>query len=596
MKKCKFAKKKRKLMALLFFVCLSAVISIMNFPVWGNEKTYTTESVLRSNDYITSVLYDRQVADKYGFYNTNMYMAAERFITDNEDCYKELTDFVDGLTQGASNDEEKLRNIYTWVVENIYYDRDKFEGRESGAQTIYDVFKIRRGVCADYARLLRFMLLSQNIPAVHISGRIIYKPNKWKTEKMFGHEWVMAYVNNRWVNLEPTWDSGNVYEYGKFRKGTPDWEYYKCSNKVMSENHLIRKVNGFTLDNINKTGLFYENGKYYYYIDGEIYTKIVRNVCPGDNSHVFIQAYEPDGSIAYFDTDDTIIEFKDENLLLALLDADADRDGDGKISIYEARTYFSAYRAAKDKLDLSGKKIRDFTGLSYFIDNIYQGKTLDLSNNEISDISPLNVIGMLPEINLSHNQISDLSTLPSAKKLWIDLSYNQISNLSTIPDGMEIVSLSLAHNQISDLSGVEKLKDIEDLDLSYNQISDPSPIVQVASTLNLEHNQIKDRELTDKLWKRIKGIVSYEGNPFLAEYLELNKDNASLKVNKSIQLKAYLGEDTAVQKVEWKSSNPKVATVSSDGRVTAKKKGSAVITCCTIDGSGLKARCKIKVK
>lgn len=66
----------------------------------------------------------------------------------------------------------------------------------------------------------------------------------------------------------------------------------------------------------------------------------------------------------------------------------------------------------------------------------------------------------------------------------------------------------------------------------------------------------------------------------------LNKENASLIVGKTVQLKTS-------SKVAWKSSNTKVATVSSNGLVTAKGVGSATISAVTKNGAS--ASCKVKV-
>ena len=46
----------------------------------------------------------------------------------------------------------------------------------------------------------------------------------------------------------------------------------------------------------------------------------------------------------------------------------------------------------------------------------------------------------------------------------------------------------------------------------------------------------------------------------------------------------------------WKSSNTKVATVTSKGVVKAKKAGTVTITATAKDGSGKKATCKVTVK
>lgn len=79
--------------------------------------------------------------------------------------------------------------------------------------------------------------------------------------------------------------------------------------------------------------------------------------------------------------------------------------------------------------------------------------------------------------------------------------------------------------------------------------------------------------------------------------IKLNKTKATLKVKKTVQLKATVSPKKAsYKKVLWKTSNKKIATVSSTGKVTAKKKGTATITATAADGSGKKATAKITVK
>lgn len=55
---------------------------------------------------------------------------------------------------------------------------------------------------------------------------------------------------------------------------------------------------------------------------------------------------------------------------------------------------------------------------------------------------------------------------------------------------------------------------------------------------------------------------------------KLNKTKVTISVKKSYRLKVI----GTAKKVEWKSSNKKVAAVSKNGKVTGKKRGSAVIT------------------
>jgi hypothetical protein len=73
----------------------------------------------------------------------------------------------------------------------------------------------------------------------------------------------------------------------------------------------------------------------------------------------------------------------------------------------------------------------------------------------------------------------------------------------------------------------------------------------------------------------------------------LNKKSVSLKKGKKFQLETTVTPITSKQKVTYKSSNSKVATVSKKGQIVAKKKGTAKIT---VTSGKKKATCKVTVK
>ena len=74
----------------------------------------------------------------------------------------------------------------------------------------------------------------------------------------------------------------------------------------------------------------------------------------------------------------------------------------------------------------------------------------------------------------------------------------------------------------------------------------------------------------------------------------LNKTDATLARNQQLSLKPAFLEGTASQDISYESSNTSVAQVSDDGVVTAKKGGSAVITCKL--SNGVKTDCFVKVR
>ena len=60
-------------------------------------------------------------------------------------------------------------------------------------------------------------------------------------------------------------------------------------------------------------------------------------------------------------------------------------------------------------------------------------------------------------------------------------------------------------------------------------------------------------------------------------FMDLNKHDLTMAKGKTATLKAFLNPSGKSIKVEWKSSNPKIAKVSSAGKVTAVAPGTAII-------------------
>lgn len=78
--------------------------------------------------------------------------------------------------------------------------------------------------------------------------------------------------------------------------------------------------------------------------------------------------------------------------------------------------------------------------------------------------------------------------------------------------------------------------------------------------------------------------------------VNLNKTSISLKAGKTKQLYKTITPSSANQSVKWYSSNKKIATVNSKGRVKGIKKGTCYITCKANDGSNKYKKCKVVVR
>ena len=96
--------------------------------------------------------------------------------------------------------------------------------------------------------------------------------------------------------------------------------------------------------------------------------------------------------------------------------------------------------------------------------------------------------------------------------------------------------------------------------------------------------------------KKKKAVVKVVVKKAAVKKVKLNSGNFNLAVGSKKSLKATITPKKNVsKKVVWKTSNKKVATVTSKGVVKGVGEGTATITCKATDGSGKKASVKVTV-
>ena len=109
----------------------------------------------------------------------------------------------------------------------------------------------------------------------------------------------------------------------------------------------------------------------------------------------------------------------------------------------------------------------------------------------------------------------------------------------------------------------------------------------VLGTSKVEVYSMRKRTLRDYTKVTIRTIAP--------KSVTMSAGSTTIGLKGTVQLGAtVLPANAANKNIKWTTSNKKIATVSSTGLVTAKKKGSCTITATTVDG-GKKASCKIKV-
>ena len=141
------------------------------------------------------------------------------------------------LTAPYDTDLEKIRSIYSWIVQNIEYDRRGLKVRELSYN--YDpneILEKRRAICTGYARLFQKMCEQTGLQSEIILG---YTKSKTEPNKKFespDHAWNAVMVNGNWQLIDATWGAGLSIPRGR-RKSIND-EYFLIPPQEFLNDHL----------------------------------------------------------------------------------------------------------------------------------------------------------------------------------------------------------------------------------------------------------------------------------------------------------------------------------------------------------------------
>lgn len=117
------------------------------------------------------------------------------------------------LTAGITDNLEKVKTIYNYVVQNISYDRQLAATVQSGyLPDIDEVLAKKKGICFDYAALMSAMLRSQEVPTklvVGYTGTVYHAWINVYSEKQGWIDGVIYFDGQDWKLMDPTFASSN---------------------------------------------------------------------------------------------------------------------------------------------------------------------------------------------------------------------------------------------------------------------------------------------------------------------------------------------------------------------------------------------------
>ena len=238
----------------------------------------------------------------------------------------------------------------------------------------------------------------------------------------------------------------------------------------------------------------------------------------------------------------------DAKLKNKLISYGLDTNGDGnltRLELYEAQDLESV----QNGVNLSGLGLTSTNGLEYL--RVYD---INLSNNNLIDISVFKKNRFFDSVNLSHNKIKDISSFAYYNSFSIgkvDFSYNEIEDISSIKTwpylcndmvfdegggaiGREL-EIDLSNNNISNITAVKDFRYIKKLNLSNNKISNIEPLASYNFACYTNQDGTKEECLDE-----FDGII-LDGNL-------INKDTAgnkkAINVFSSKKVKLQIGKQS----------------------------------------------------
>jgi Leucine-rich repeat (LRR) protein len=131
--------------------------------------------------------------------------------------------------------------------------------------------------------------------------------------------------------------------------------------------------------------------------------------------------------------------------------------------------FLPLYLEEIEEFELSSSDLNDLDGVQYCI----HARSIDVSNNRITDLSPLIGLKELEELNLSDNQVGIIDELSFLKNLK---------------------SVHLTNNYIDDISPLFELKDLEYVELSGNNVNGDqiNKLTDAGVTVDYETERLRD--------------------------------------------------------------------------------------------------------
>lgn len=136
----------------------------------------------------------------------------------------------DVMSRLTGNTYRDILKIHDYLVESIDYDSNT---TSIGSYSIYGALIDKKCVCEGYAKALKYLLNSANIPCEIAQGTAINSSGKTES-----HAWNIVKIDKKWYYIDATWNDPIIIGDGTVAKSI-QYKYFLKGSKTFDKDHIL---------------------------------------------------------------------------------------------------------------------------------------------------------------------------------------------------------------------------------------------------------------------------------------------------------------------------------------------------------------------
>ncbi|CAF1167744.1 unnamed protein product [Rotaria sordida] len=147
---------------------------------------------------------------------------------------QQLTETIKAFSQGKSF-VDRHWIIFYWIASNIDYDTVSYFSGQYGDQTAEGVFRAKKGVCAGYANLYKYLSDQLEMPCEVVSGYSKGYGFEDRTDapSETDHAWNAVEIGHHWYLMESTWGAGHLDDTKQFKRELSSYYFLPRPNEMI---------------------------------------------------------------------------------------------------------------------------------------------------------------------------------------------------------------------------------------------------------------------------------------------------------------------------------------------------------------------------